>query len=484
MSKLQSDDSTATPPTPIKWKERIHLFSWQWHSVVMATGACSSLMHSFPYGTGSFVLQVMALMFFLLDLGLFLLLCVWAILRCTMFPEDRASILTNPAKSLFIGFFVNGIASLINAALTVNREWGTGSNYLLFTLWGLWWVDCVLSCIIAFALVYVMMGQNSRDLSKIGPVWMVPVITLIVASSSGGLFARAILPVSRTCAIISAGVSLSMLSIGLSLTMMLTTAFLLRLYLHGPLDANIVLTTFTTLTPLAQGGFSMLLNGQNLATLFPATSNPDTYLIGQLMFSTCICGAYFLWSMGLAWITIACFSIRQRLANLPRFSISSWCVIVPNGSYALLSLQLATVLQSEFFRVFGAVWACIVLGLWAGISARSIPAIIDGSMFKAASPATTGSSSTNNATTPSSPPVANDPQKPPIPTLPLASESVISVIEQLERPIKDDGRPTLSRPPSYATLYIPAQFQDLEAAVEKLVKEDDASDFMHFKRFR
>ncbi|KAI0812675.1 voltage-dependent anion channel-domain-containing protein [Irpex lacteus] len=477
MLNPQAGDSTTI--STIKWKERIHLFSWQWHSVVMATGACSSLLHSFPYGTGSFVLQVMTLVMFLLDLGVFMLLCVWAILRCTMFPEDRASILTNPAKSLFIGFFVNGIASLINAALTVNRDWGTGSNYLLFTLWGLWWLDCLLSCIIAFGLVYVMMGQNSRDLSKIGPVWMVPIITLIVASTSGGLFARAILPISRKCAIISAGVSLTMLSIGLSLTMMLTTAFLLRLYLYGPLEANVVLTTFTTLTPLAQGGFSMLINGQNLSSLFPATSNPDSYLIGQLMFSTCICCAYALWSMGLAWIAVACFSIRQRISNLPTFSISSWCVIVPNASYALLSLQLAVVLDSQFFRVFGTVWACIVFALWAGISGRSIPAIIDGSMFKPSTSASNGSDT--NAQPPPPPPkvmdvpiVSSDPP-PPL----VKSESVISFADSL---VKDDRRPTLSRPPSYTTLYIPAQFQDLESALEKLVKEDD-DHFMHFKRF-
>lgn len=85
------------------------LFSWQWHSIVMATGACSSLMQSFPYGTGSFGLQVMTLAFFLLDLVFFLLLCVWAVLRCTMFPEvfgftpDHGLLFVGPLTSLYLG---------------------------------------------------------------------------------------------------------------------------------------------------------------------------------------------------------------------------------------------------------------------------------------------------------------------------------------------------------------------------------------------
>ena len=86
--------------------------------------------------------------------------------------------------------------------------------------------------------------------------------------------------------------------------------------------------------------------------------------------------------MGLAWILIACFSITRRAKTLPPFTISHWCVIVPNGTFASLSVQLSTVLNSSFFRAFGALWTCIVLVLWAGMFMRSIPALIDGSIFK------------------------------------------------------------------------------------------------------
>ena len=64
-------------------------FSWQWHSIVMATGACSSLAHNFPYGTGCTFLEVATLVLFLLDLAIFALLCVWAVVRCLLFPEVR-----------------------------------------------------------------------------------------------------------------------------------------------------------------------------------------------------------------------------------------------------------------------------------------------------------------------------------------------------------------------------------------------------------
>ncbi len=282
-----------------------------------------------------------------------------------------------------------------------------------------------MSCSIAFGLVYIMMCQNTREMSKVGPVWMVPIITLITISSSGGLFARAFLPYSHTLALLSSALSVTMLLIGLSFTMMFTTVFLLRLYLYGPLEGTAVLTTFTTLTPLGQGGYSMLINGQDLSellpdeiqeTLAPATAGAAAPLVGKFIFSVCFCAAYALWCMGVAWITLSCFSIIRRAHTLHKlpFCISHWCVIVPNGVFASLSLQMATVLDSPFFRAFGAVWSCLVFILWTVIFLRSIPALIDGSIFNKPSPSATTTVTTSSSTASSAPMVTIDAPRSPI----------------------------------------------------------------------
>ncbi|KAJ3558014.1 hypothetical protein NM688_g1158 [Phlebia brevispora] len=336
--EVRIEEVVVEPPThrPPQWREYTHNFSWQWHVIVMATG-------------------------------------------------DWSKLLTDPAKSLFIGFFTNGAATLLNAGLSAYNDWGLGGGAFLYVLWGLWWLDCILSCAIAFGLVYIMMGQNSRDMSKVGPVWMVPIITMITISASGSQFTRALLPHSHTLALLSLAISTTMLLIGLSFTMMFTTAFLLRLYLYGPLDSKTVFTTFTALTPLGQGGYSMLLNGRDLADVLPygiRSEIPENPLIGKILYTICFCGSYMLWSMGLAWIALACFSIIRRAHTLPPFCITHWCVIVPNGVFASLSVQLATVLNSPFFRAFGAIWSCLAISLWVVIFLRTIPALINGSIFR------------------------------------------------------------------------------------------------------
>ena len=232
-----------------------------------------------------------------------------------------------------------------------------------------------------------MMVRQDHALSKMTAVWLLPVVTLIVASSTGGLLSNVIREKSHTLAIITAGFSFTMVIIGLSFAMMIITTYLIRLITSGPPDAGLILSAFIVLGPLGQGGFSLLINGQDLSELLPlhiGDAFPEIQLAGQMIFAGCFLGAYILWSMGFAWILLALISIGHvARTNKLTFSMAYWGLIFPNGTFALLSVQLSKVLDSPFFRGFGAAWSCVVFSLWILIFIRSIPSFIDGSMFKA-----------------------------------------------------------------------------------------------------
>ncbi len=53
----------------------------------MGTGSVSELLHLFPYHNGSLALKVMGLVFFLLNLVLFVFVCVCTALRYIWAPE-------------------------------------------------------------------------------------------------------------------------------------------------------------------------------------------------------------------------------------------------------------------------------------------------------------------------------------------------------------------------------------------------------------
>lgn len=238
-------------------------------------------------------------------------------------------------------------------------------------------------------------------------VWLLPVVTLVVGSSVGGLLAVALKSDSHTLALLTTAFSMTMVLIGLTLSMMIITIYLMRLVIHGPPDSSLVFSPFLVLGPLAQGGYSLLVNGSLLSELIPAhvgPTFPQLQLAGQMIFAACFCGAYILFSMAIAWIILAGCSIGRtiRYSTIP-FSMSFWGLIFPNGVFAQLLLQFASVLDSPFFRGFGTAWSCefqlwrhdlhsdsshsyavagITFGLWMFVFIRTVPTFIDGTIFE------------------------------------------------------------------------------------------------------
>jgi tellurite resistance protein TehA-like permease len=78
-------------------------------------------------------------------------------------------------------------------------------------------------------------------------VWLLPVVTLVVASSTGGLIAKALHPHSVTFALLTTTFSLVMVIIGLSLALMMITVYLLRLITYGAPEFTLIVSVFIVL---------------------------------------------------------------------------------------------------------------------------------------------------------------------------------------------------------------------------------------------
>lgn len=118
----------------------------------MSTGVISILLHQLPYN--GHWLRVISVIFFVLNLCLFLLFTFISCLRYALFPQIFPAVLRHPHQSLFLATFPVGLATLINMVVLVCApEWGHGMAILA---WVLWWIDTVLSLTTCFHLTLVM----------------------------------------------------------------------------------------------------------------------------------------------------------------------------------------------------------------------------------------------------------------------------------------------------------------------------------------
>ncbi|KAJ7650697.1 voltage-dependent anion channel [Roridomyces roridus] len=344
----------------------------------MGTGAISSLLAHFHFHQpDSKALEIFTLLFFFLDLVFFVLICGATIARYCIFPELWSTMIEHPTQSLFIGAFPMGAATLINGALTVHQTYDFAGRGFLYALWGLWWLDCAISFFTTVGMLYVIMTKQRHSLDQMSAVWLMPTATLVVASSTGSLLASALIPVNARHAQLTAAASFTILFMGLSLCLMVITVYLMRLMIHGPLDVNLIFSSFIILGPLGQGGFSILVNSQNVKALHLVPS-----LSVEAIQSVCFCIAWALWSMGLIWLCISLASVYGvvRQQRVP-FALGYWGLIFPNAVYALLTVELGAILESVVLNYLGAVFSGFVFLLWAFVFTKTIPAVWNTTLF-------------------------------------------------------------------------------------------------------
>ena len=74
----------------------------------MGTGAISILFHAWPYGTGGSALNFFTLIFFGLNIVLFLTFCMISAIRYFRYPGLWTIMVHHPVQSLFLGTFPMG----------------------------------------------------------------------------------------------------------------------------------------------------------------------------------------------------------------------------------------------------------------------------------------------------------------------------------------------------------------------------------------
>ena len=186
--------------------------------------------------------------------------------------------------------------------------------------------------------------QQNHSLDTMTAMWLLPVVTLIVASSSGGVLCRAIQVYSQLHALQTLTISVFTVTVGLSLALMILTIYLMRLILHGLPRGTSTLSVFLPLGPTGQSGYAILLIGQNINQLLPFPSQ-STFLnsssTGAAVEAISICVSFLLWSLATMWTLYALLAVYSGLRQSRiAFMMSFWGLVFPNvNTFFLIAYQ-------------------------------------------------------------------------------------------------------------------------------------------------
>ncbi|KAJ2922719.1 hypothetical protein H1R20_g14347, partial [Candolleomyces eurysporus] len=277
-------------------------------AVIMGTGSVSNLLHVFPYGKGSNGLMIASLAFFFLNLILFCIFFFLALAKYVMHPDRWKAVIDSPVTSPYLGTFPMGLTTLLNVAVDViNIHFEFGGKGFLYFIWVVWWLDVIISALCCWVGVHAMMINQKHSLDTMSARWLLPVVTLIVASSSGGVLAPAIQKYSTYHCLITTVASVFLVAVGLTLALMVLTIYFARLIIHNIPPGHGVLSVFLPLGPTGQAGFAILLQGLTFKTILPYShSGSSEFLgsstVGDFLYLACISIAFILWSLATMWM--------------------------------------------------------------------------------------------------------------------------------------------------------------------------------------
>ncbi|KAL4801970.1 voltage-dependent anion channel [Aspergillus unguis] len=373
----QDDDAKPCPLSKhdMGWRRVVRNFTPSWFSVTMGTGIVSQLLNTLPYN-GEWLYWV-SVVIFALNVLLFLIACIVSFLRYTLYPGIFRAMISHPVQSMFLGTIPMGLATIVNMFCFVCvPAWGDCARSFA---WAIWIVDAVISVVTALSLPFLLMSRNDEtQLRSMTAVWLVPIVSCVVAASSGAIVAD-ILP-NPQHALWTIIVSYVLWGIGLPLALMVMVIYLQRLTLHKVPPKATIVSVFLPIGPFGSGAYGAMKLGKAAETIFPQThtledlSGPAFHAIGCL-------AAIILWAFGLVWLFFASASIA-RCKTFP-FNIGWWGFTFPIGAYASCTCQIGAELPSAFFRILGTIITLCVVVLWIVVSAGTLKGVITGTMFEA-----------------------------------------------------------------------------------------------------
>ncbi|KAF5683080.1 sulfite transporter Ssu1, partial [Fusarium denticulatum] len=271
----------------------------------MGTGIVSILLFNLPFNATW--LYWISVAIFALNVLLFALVLTISVLRYTLFRGVWNCMIRHPVQSLFLGTFPMGLATIVNMVVFVCvPAWG---HRFVTLAWVLWWIDVACAVGTNFYLPFIIMCRHESSLQTMTAVWLLPIVSTIVAAASGGIVASVL---SNENALITIVTSYILWGCGVPLALFTMVIYFQRLTIYKLPPREVIVSVFLPLGPLGQGSFGIMqLGKQTLRISKEVKFLPDAPITGQVFYAVGVLVAFVLWGFGLVWLFFALSSITR-----------------------------------------------------------------------------------------------------------------------------------------------------------------------------
>ncbi|KIV84832.1 hypothetical protein PV11_00586 [Exophiala sideris] len=372
------NDDDFDKPKHLSWKQRVEHVTWAWFTLTMATGGIANVLHAVPYQFNG--LYTIGLIFFLLNIVLYILIWAMIIARFVLYPWTFRASFTHPTESLFVAAFAVSFGTiLINVV-----EYGTGrvGAWLDETILVLFWIDGALAVLLSIAIYLTLWTSLTFTIARMTPIWIFPAYPLLIMGPHAANISAQVISSRNAICVIIGGFTIQ--GIGFLVSLTIYSAFVYRLMTQKLPAEPLRPGMFVSVGPSAFTVSGTISMAQNLHTVI-ASSPSSTFqgvpgvLAAQILR---LCANWMsLWLWGLAWW----FFFISLLSNLEclrknhhmPFSMTWFSFIFPQTALTTATFAIAKAFDVDAIRIIGCVMTCLLILAWGVVVGFMIRAIVN-----------------------------------------------------------------------------------------------------------
>ncbi|MEJ8633917.1 TDT family transporter [Streptomyces sp. MS2.AVA.5] len=346
-------------------------FAPNWYASVMGTAIVANAGVALPYDVPG--LRTVCEAIWALSAVLLIVVLLARGAHWLHHPDQARAHLLDPAIAPFYGCLSMALLAVGIGTVSVGRN-VIGEPAAVAAAFALFGVGTLIGLVVAVAVPYLMVVRHRVTAGTASPVWLLPVVSPMVAASLGALLVPH-LPAGHGREALLLG-SYAMFGISLIATLVILPVVFSRLVHHGRLPLALTPTLFLVLGPLGQSTTAV----GKLADVAPGAIQAP-YAAGFIAFAV----IYGVPVMGFAlmWLVLAgAMVVRAARDGMP-FSMSWWAFTFPVGTCVTGAASLAhhTGLPALRWLAVG-LYLLLVTG-WAVAGVRTVRGLLSGALLAA-----------------------------------------------------------------------------------------------------
>ncbi|KAK1772394.1 voltage-dependent anion channel-domain-containing protein [Phialemonium atrogriseum] len=352
------------PGRKVGIRDRIKCFQWTWFTMTMATGGVANVLHSIPFR--SRWLTILGLIFFLLNICLFLTNCVLITLRFCWQSGSFITSFTDQVESLFVPAFFVSVATIL---LTI-CEYGVPHTgpWLLSAMEVMFWVYVGVSMLASAGIYLVLWSTLVFPIHTMTPIWVFPAYPLLLTAPFGSTLIASAISSQQLEHVNALAISLASMTVqgtGFSIAFMICAAFLYRLMTQKLPRDHQRPGVFISIGPPAFTVSGLLLLGNEAQYIFPNGFMGVTGAAPILKLLSAMVG---LWLYGLSiWFFLVSVGSLWKYVMPDRkmpFQMTWFSFVFPNTALVTATIQLGRVFDSRALQIIGCVVAACLIVVW------------------------------------------------------------------------------------------------------------------------